>query len=181
MLDFSCKDIEKKHVCRSKDMNKKSVCIFLMSSLVTSANLYCTMPAYSLTEPSYARHRIPANRLDRKMHTLRLVVGQTFTITMDCQTSTDYTWYLVQPTFEDHVQLLGKTVIPCNCPGGSGRTIFQFQALKTGQEIIKFEYARPWSWNIAQECTYTVVIREKGTDRQGKKSHIPPFMLPGSY
>ncbi len=54
---------------------------------------------------------------------------------MDCQTSTEDTWYLVQPTFEDHVQLLGKKVIPCNCPGGSGRTIFQFQALKTGQKI----------------------------------------------
>lgn len=153
--------------------------VFTLILIFTSHSLTSIMPAYALKEKQQIRPENHYNRSESQAHTINVVVGQTFTINLDSQASTGYTWYIVEPMMEDQIQLLGKTIIPYRCPGGRGKTIFRFQAVKAGTEIITFEYARPWSWEVAQRCTYIVIIREKNSYHNHARPTLPPFMLPG--
>jgi Predicted secreted protein len=151
---------------------------FVIFAIITHNILGCHMPAYSLNELA---HTLPSQNYSKPERTARIIhvlEGRRFTITLDCQPSTGYTWYITTPTLEDTIQLLGKTVMPCRCQGGKSKMTFIFQALKAGEEIITLEYARPWSWYSAQKCTYTIIIHEKYKFEDIKKQ-VPPYKLPG--
>jgi predicted secreted protein len=149
----------------------------IVSAFVLAGQLHARMPSYSLAEVSGYAH----DHHDRQEHRTQVIhvnVGQTFTITLDSNPSTGYTWYLVEPIGEDYLQLLCKSVCPCRCPGGRAKMTFKFSAIQAGQEDIVCEYSRPWSWDIAQRMHYKVIIHELYTHCQEHKPHMPPFMLP---
>ena len=153
-------------------MNKGNALLIACITVIMmiQSPLQSVMPAYSVPEKNVLS--------EHQAHTISAVEGQTFTINLDSQTSTGYTWYITEPIMEDHIQLLGKTVMPYRSPGSRGKTIFTFQAVKAGRATITFEYARPWSWDVAQRCAYTIIIREKNVHCQRPKQLFPPFMLP---
>lgn len=162
-------------------MNKRNqmLTVFIASIALTSNSLNSVMPAYKLTEEDKVHPERHHHKSEHRTHTINVVVGQTFAISLDCQPSTGYTWYIAEPMMEDLIQLMGKTVIPYRCPGSRGKTTFTFQAIKAGYETVTFEYARPWSWDVAQRCTYTINIREKNAfHHHHSKPMLPPFMLP---
>lgn len=149
--------------------------IFVAGVITTSYSLNSAMPPFALKEER-PLHQIDAGpRTEQLIHTINVIVGQKFNINLDSQPSTGYTWYIVEPMLEDQIQLLSKTVMPYRCPGGRGKTIFAFQAIKEGYETIVCEYARPWSWEIAQRQTYIITIRQKDVTPFHAKQLLPPF------
>ena len=149
--------------------------IFVASVIVVSHSLNSVMPPYSLKKEDKVGTDLQCPRSEQLIHTINVIVGQKFSINLDSQPSTGYTWYIVEPMLEDQIQLLSKTVMPYRCPGGRGKTIFTFQAIKEGYETIVCEYARPWSWDIAQRQTYIVTIREKNLTPFHARQLLPPF------
>ena len=150
--------------------------MFMAAIIATSHSLNSVMPPSALKKEDKAGTELQCQRSEQLIHTINVVVGQKFNINLDSQPSTGYTWYIVEPILEDQIQLLGKTVMPYRCPGGRGKTIFTFQAIKEGRETIVCEYARPWSWNIAQRQTYIVNIQQKNLTPFHAKHILPPFM-----
>lgn len=142
---------------------KRILCMNIMACLSISNVYFSSLatPAYSAPKLTYLQSLFKRTNTGNQSAILHVIEGQRFTITLNCQPSSGYTWYITEPALEDTIQMLGKTIMPCRCPDGKTKTTFIFKALKAGQENLTFEYARPWGWSSAQRCTYTIIIHEK--------------------
>lgn len=128
----------------------------IICALTGFAHISLAIPSFSLSiwqEPGIEKFEHP--------RVVTVEEGDTFSINLRSQAGTGYTWYITEPLFYDCVTLLNKTDEIYRCPGGNGKTIFTFQALRPGTETIKFEYVRSWSWHAAQTRTYHIIIKEK--------------------
>jgi predicted secreted protein len=135
--------------------------IMISLILLSFSHASLAAPAYALPKLTALQSLLKRTNNGNRNAVLHVIEGQRFTISLDCQPSSGYTWYITEPALEDTIQLLGKTIIPYRCPDGRAKATFIFKALNPGQEFLTFEYARPWGWSSAQRCTYTIIIHEK--------------------
>lgn len=108
--------------------------------------------------PFKAQERCP-RQYNNCPRTIVMHVGETFTINLKGHASSGYTWYMTEPAIEDCIKLLRKATVPLRQPGGQTSTLFTFLACAPGEEILSFEYSRPWSWQAEETQTYRVIIR----------------------
>ncbi len=79
--------------------------------------------------------------------TITIGVGQEFTIALDSNPTTGYSW---QESFDETaLELIENTYEQGEAPegivGASGTEYFKFRALKTGETTITMAYQQPWA------------------------------------
>lgn len=96
------------------------------------------------------------------IQTIEARVGEEFTIALDANPSTGYTWQadfdqgLVRLKASEFRQAAAKP----GMVGVGGEQRFTFVALKAGSARITFVYKRPWEEGVAQRKVFTVHIGE---------------------
>ncbi len=89
--------------------------------------------------------------------------GKEFTIRLDSNPTTGYSWQLAEPYDESIVRLLEAEYIPSTTKrvGAGGEEKWTFQALKKGTAKISLKYARPWEINKppAKEKVFLIRVR----------------------
>jgi len=120
--------------------------------------MVCVIQAFPV--PSFGRTKKEQEVLINS-RTIRVLEGNQFTVTLQGNSGTGYTWYIKEPCMDDYITPIAKHIIPCKHPGGVTTTIFKFHALHAGRERLVFEYARPWSWSVAQHRMCDVVIEPR--------------------
>ncbi|MGB9665944.1 MAG: protease inhibitor I42 family protein [Candidatus Cryosericum sp.] len=95
--------------------------------------------------------------------TYETTVGKTFTITLDANATTGYTWSqtVSEPNIVVYVtHAYEVTPRDPQVVGGGGTDTFTFKAVGKGTTTITLSYARPWeSVPPAQTKTITVTVR----------------------
>ena len=91
------------------------------------------------------------------LNELSVQLGQEFTIKLESNPTTGYTW---QPVFDEHaIKLISSDFIPINKQmGASGIEKFIFKALKLGSTKIKMSYKRSWEKGSRNEKEFYVNI-----------------------
>lgn len=94
---------------------------------------------------------------------LKVKVGKEFTIIIQSNPSTGYTWRLAEPLDETLVQFVEKDYRadkPVR-PGSGGRDIWKFEAVSVGETEITFNLFPPSASDATshQTVTFTVVVR----------------------
>lgn len=92
---------------------------------------------------------------------ITLAPGEEFTITLDSNRTTGYSWRLAQPLDESLVALVGSDYTPSGAGGlaGAGGTeVWTFHALAPGQTTIALEYVRPWETGVAPARTHATTV-----------------------
>jgi len=78
-------------------------------------------------------------------------VGEEFTITLDSNATTGYSWRLSDKFTEGVVKSLGSEYTPPETQrkGAGGKEIWRFKAVAAGKTTITLEYVRPWEKGVA--------------------------------
>ncbi len=88
--------------------------------------------------------------------------GQQFTITLDSNRTTGYSWRLASNTDKAVVGLHSTRYIApaATMPGAGGKEVWTFEATGKGTAQIHLEYVRPWETPAvaARQETFTVVV-----------------------
>jgi len=99
---------------------------------------------------------------------LQVKAGEQFTITLESNRTTGYSWHLAEPLDETIVTLIGSEYVRPDKvkPGAGGREIWTFKAVEEGKTVINFKYIRSWEKDKppARKCSYTITI---GDDSSG--------------
>jgi len=89
--------------------------------------------------------------------------GKEFTIRLDSNPTTGYSWQLAEPYDENIIRLLEAEYTPSTTKrvGASGVENWTFLALKKGAAKISLKYARPWEVNKppAKEKVFLIRVR----------------------
>ena len=92
---------------------------------------------------------------------IRAELGQTFSISLESNPTTGYTWTV---DFDQRFLIGGtelkSTINPMRPAliGAGGRQIFSFKPIKEGQTIISAVYKRPWEETAAEERMFLIII-----------------------
>jgi len=93
-------------------------------------------------------------------------VGDQFTLALDANRTTGYSWQLAQPPDSSVVQLVGSSYVPPNVvrPGAGGKECWTFDAVGAGVTQIELNYLRPWEHGVppARSLTFSVVVHGAG-------------------
>jgi inhibitor of cysteine peptidase len=95
-------------------------------------------------------------------------LGKEFTISLEANPTAGYSWEARYDA--DFLTLKERKVEPVASggsesalrPGSSGKAVFTFIPIKTGQTTIKMIYQRAWEKSPAQEEAFTIIINDKG-------------------
>lgn len=94
---------------------------------------------------------------------LKTAVGQKFTITLQSNATTGYSWQLAKPIESKMLKFLGSKYSPkvTGLVGSGGLEQWNFIALKRGRTKVSFKYVRPWEKDIQPVDTrsYQITIR----------------------
>jgi len=96
---------------------------------------------------------------------VKVRAGQRFTITMDSNPTTGYSWQLAKPIDGKMLKFLGSKYYADKADpemvGVGGEERWAFRALKCGRTRIFFKYVRSWEKGIAPVDTreYLILIR----------------------
>ncbi|HEY8516142.1 MAG TPA: protease inhibitor I42 family protein [Candidatus Binatia bacterium] len=89
--------------------------------------------------------------------------GERFTISLEANHSTGFSWQLAKPLAENVVTLVETTyeTPPGAPPGAPGKELWTFEAVAPGWTSIDFAYRRPWEENLAPArlASYSVDVR----------------------
>jgi predicted secreted protein len=89
-------------------------------------------------------------------------VGKTFTISLEGNRTTGYSWKLATKLDPKLFKKVGETYAPTNpgTPGSGEINKFTFRATGKGTATIVFNYSRPWEKNTppAKSATYSITI-----------------------
>ena len=90
-------------------------------------------------------------------------VGEEFTITLDSNPTTGYSWRLSSNLPEGIVKLLGSGYQPPanRLKGAGGKETWKFKAVAAGRTIITLEYLRPWEKDKPPAATKNFSITVK--------------------
>ncbi|OQB13211.1 MAG: Chagasin family peptidase inhibitor I42 [Candidatus Omnitrophica bacterium ADurb.Bin205] len=101
--------------------------------------------------------------------TEKVYVGNDFSIVLESNPTTGYSWQLSSPPEKELISLINSYFETKEGAevGASGRQVWVFKALKTGKANIHFKYVRPWEDNmpVEREKSFTVDIREEEPSR----------------
>jgi len=118
----------------------------------------CTAKRFGPTPPSEPQ---------RHAETIEVTVGEEFTISLDSNPTTGYSWELTSP-LPAWLELVGSEYIltPTDPPvvGGGGVEGWTFRASDAGTASLTFEYRRPWETDQppAERKTFVVIARPAG-------------------
>ena len=92
-----------------------------------------------------------------KMTELKIKPGENFTLSLDGNPTTGYTW---EPQFDtNYIKLNWKKFEPFSeLVGGGGKEKFEFQAIKSGETEIIFIYRRSWEKEAANKKIYKIIV-----------------------
>ncbi|HEY4198618.1 MAG TPA: protease inhibitor I42 family protein, partial [Mucilaginibacter sp.] len=87
---------------------------------------------------------------------LTVKLGHTFTVRLDSQPSTGYSWLLTDSLDKKQIRQIKvpymispKKGLP---PGAAGKQVFTFKAIKQGADTIHLAYVRPWQKGIPRDA-----------------------------
>lgn len=88
--------------------------------------------------------------------------GENFTITLESNPTTGYSWQLAKPLDEKIVKLVGSEYVPSKTDlvGAGGEENWTFLAVKKGTTRISLKYVRPWEKDKppVEEKTFLVKV-----------------------
>jgi len=98
---------------------------------------------------------------------IEVAKGEEFTIVLDSNPTTGYSWRLARPLDEDILMLIGSEYLQptpsSKTPvmGAGGRELWVFRALSPGNVEISLEYVRAWEKGSrpAESAAFRVVVR----------------------
>lgn len=93
---------------------------------------------------------------------INATVGQPFSITLEANPTTGYSWALAQPLDESVLQVVQHTYQRGGpaMPGAGGNDVWTFEPLCAGFTTIALKYRRPWEPDdpTARQATYYVSV-----------------------
>jgi len=89
---------------------------------------------------------IPIREFTDSSTPIDVTVGEEFSIALDSNPTTGYSWRLAGKLDEGVVQLVGAKFQPPETPlkGAGGTRFYTFRAAGPGETTISLEYVRPW-------------------------------------
>jgi predicted secreted protein len=94
---------------------------------------------------------------------IKVKSGNCFTIALNLNATTGYTWEFEQPLNEKLISYAGKVYLPPEdaLPGAGGKELWNFVADKSGSMEISFKYTRPWEKGIkpASKKTFKIIVK----------------------
>jgi len=99
----------------------------------------------------------------RRYKSIRIPLGKTFTIDLDSNPSTGFSWLLVDISDKKVLEIVKKEYVNAGSliVGAPGTERWSFKTVKTGKTVLTFEYRRSWEDNEqAQKIeTYTIIVK----------------------
>ena len=147
-----------------------SVCLVTLVALASACAPQTSRPGASTSTPQGSS--ASGGSAERSQSTaadsmIEVSAGREFTIVLNSNPTTGYSWRLAQPLDEKVLKLVnqeyleptpaGKTPMV----GAGGKEVWAFSALSQGNIEINMEYVRPWEKEPtpAEKLTFKVVIR----------------------
>ncbi|MCK9614430.1 MAG: serine hydrolase [Candidatus Omnitrophica bacterium] len=98
--------------------------------------------------------------------TIKVEVGQNFTITLEANATTGYEWQFAKPLDENSFKLISSEYVAdeTNRIGAGGRQIWILKALKAGETVISFKYVRPWEKDTPPAKEESFLINVTGAE-----------------
>jgi len=94
---------------------------------------------------------------------IRVGVGENFSIILDSNATTGYSWQIAKKTTGPVVSLVGRDYVApqVKMPGAGGKEHWTFKAESAGTEKLTFHYLRSWEKNVEppQTVTFTVTAQ----------------------
>jgi len=98
---------------------------------------------------------------------IEVAKGEEFTIVLNSNPTTGYSWRLAQPLDEGILMLVGNEYLQATpsgktpVMGAGGREVWSFRALSPGDAEISLEYVRAWEKESrpAESAVFKVVVR----------------------
>lgn len=89
---------------------------------------------------------------------INIKVGETYTVVLDSNPSTGYSW---QPAFDTALLELVNQEFTASSTmlGASGQEHIEFKALAKGTAEVRFAYQRAWEGNAERVVTYRFIIK----------------------
>ena len=91
-------------------------------------------------------------------------IGDNFTITMESNPTTGYSWQVAGELDSDLVQLVGSKFVPGETSriGAPGKEEWVFKAIGEGKTTVSFNYVRPWEKDVipARTDSFDIVIKK---------------------
>jgi len=98
----------------------------------------------------------------RRYKAIRIPLGKTFTIDLDSNPSTGFSWQLVDISEKNILEIVKKEYVNAGSitVGTPGAERWSFKTVNTGKTVLTFEYRRPWEDEQAQKIeTYTIIVK----------------------
>ncbi|NPV59936.1 MAG: protease inhibitor I42 family protein [Actinobacteria bacterium] len=103
--------------------------------------------------------------------------GLEFSLVLESNPTTGYSWQLAEPLDEELLRLVGTSF---EAKGGShgegeeivgapGEEVWTFEALKAGKTEVALEYVRPWEKDVKPEKTVTFEVEIKKAGEEGSE------------
>jgi inhibitor of cysteine peptidase len=112
-----------------------------------------------LTAASCGKKKEPVPTTEESSESITVNAGQNFTVTLDSNQTTGFTWQLAQALDANLVQYVGKDYVePADTTvvGAPGKEIWQFQALAEGKTTIVLQYSQAWDTTTPPAKQHTV-------------------------
>jgi inhibitor of cysteine peptidase len=88
----------------------------------------------------------PTNEMSESVN---IQAGQTFTLSLDADQSTGYSWGIVQQPDTNILKLVSQSYVPSGTqPGAPGKTVFVWQGLVAGNTTFVLQYQRPQETSV---------------------------------
>ena len=113
-----------------------------------SCCLLTLLLAFLLIMPSEAKAQTVSTFAEPIMK-VSVKKGNTFSVRLDANATTGYTWRLAKPLDPKLIHLLASDyeANPGTMMGVGGFEVWTFDAIEAGATTISFEYIRPWEEN----------------------------------
>ncbi len=100
---------------------------------------------------------------DIKTTTIEVQTGQEFSIRLDSNITTGYSWQLGAPLDGKVLVLVGSQYVEpkTDAVGAGGQEVWTFKAVAPGKTTIALNYLRPWEKDVApaQTAAFAVTVR----------------------
>lgn len=119
----------------------------------------CTAPVYAdkTAEVKLTPEDVP----------IKVNVGEEFSIVLDANATTGYSWSLAKPLDKEIVALVSNDYLnprsEKNKVGQGGKSLWKFKAIGAGKALITLEYKRSWEKDkpAAKKKTYFLLVISK--------------------
>jgi len=126
-----------------KNFNIKSIFVILFLSLFVSVS----------AQDSFSR----------RYKSIRIPLGKTFTISLDSNPSTGFSWLLVDISDKKALEIVKKEYVNTGSltVGAAQTEQWSFKTINPGKTVLTFEYRQSWEDNeqAQKRETYTIIVQ----------------------